>query len=278
MNMPIDQAFVKSLTIPPRPQIVSLLFEEMSRDEPDLRKVGKCIAADVGLAGAMLKVVNSPAFGLARKATSVAQAIDLLGMRNVSGIATGLAIRHSIGGAANSGLDRFWDSAEKTAIISAHLARALREVPADEAYTLGLFHDCGIPLLMRQFPNYKETLARANRSADRSFTQTEEDDIGTHHAAVGYFLARSWQLSDVLSTAILRHHDLEVFADAGVPGAVRSFIGIVHLAEHVNHLMMRSTVDVEWGRFETVVLRHFSLGEEDFINLVDSAQECLHGE
>lgn len=278
MNMPIDQAFVKGLAIPPRPQIVSALFEEMSRDVPDLHKVGKCIAADVGLSGAMLKVVNSPAFGLSRKAKSVAQAIDLLGMRNVSGIATGLAIRHSISGAANSGLDRFWDSAEKTAVLSAHLARALREVPADEAYTLGLFHDCGIPLLMRQFPKYKETLARANRSAERSFTQIEEADVGTHHAAVGYFLARSWQLSETLSAAILRHHDIEVFADPQVPGAVRSFIGIVHLAGHVQHLMMRSTVDVEWVKFEAAVLRHFSLGEEDFINLVDSAQECLLGE
>ena len=279
MNSAIEQAFVKNLTIPPRPQIVSVLFEEMSRDEPDLRRVAKCIAADVGLAGAMLKVVNSPAFGLARKATSVAQAIDLLGMRNVSGIATGLVIRHSIGNSsAAAGLDRFWDSAEKTAVISAHLARALRDVPADEAYTFGLFHDCGIPLLMRQFPAYRETLARANRSAERSFTQIEEEDVGTHHAAVGYFLARSWQLPDSLSMAILRHHDIEVFHDAAVPGAVRSFIGIVHLAEHVQHLLMRSTVDVEWAKFDDAVRHHFALGEEDFINLVDSAQECLQGE
>ncbi len=278
MNQPIEQAFVKNLAIPPRPQVVSQLFEEMSRDEPDLRRVAKFISADVGIAGAMLKTVNSAAFGLTRKATSIAQAVDLLGMRNVSGIATGLAIRHSISGAANAVLDRFWDSAEKTAIISAHLARALREVPADEAYTLGLFHDCGIPLLMRQFPGYKETLARANRSVERSFTQTEEDDVGTHHAAVGYFLARSWQLSEPLSTAILRHHDIEAFADPSVPGTVRSFIGIIHLAEHIQHLMMRSTVDVEWVKFEPIVLRHFSLGEEDFINLVDGAQESLQAE
>jgi len=280
MNQPVEleQAFVKNLAIPPRPQVVSMLFEEMSRDEPDLRRVAKVISADVGIAGAMLKTVNSSAFGLSRKATSVAQAIDLLGMRNVSGIATGLAIRHSISGAANAALDRFWDSAEKTAIISAHLARVLREVPADEAYTLGLFHDCGIPLLLRQFPAYKETLARANRSAERSFTQTEEAEVGTHHAAVGYFLARSWHLSEPLSMAILRHHDIEAFADASVPGAVRSFIGIIHLAEHIQHLMMRSTVDVEWVKFEAVVLRHFSLGEEDFINLVDGAQESLQAE
>lgn len=278
MNSVLDQNFVRNLTIPPRPQVVSVLFEEMSRDVPDLRRVAKSISADVGLAGAMLKVANSAAFGLPRKAASVAQAVDLLGMRNVSGIATGLVIRHSVSGADSAGMDRFWDSAEKTAVIAAHLARSLRGIAPDEAYTLGLFHDCGIPLLMRQFPAYRETLARANCCGDRSFIAVEEAEVGTHHGAVGYFLARSWQLPDPQCQAILRHHEVEIFADAAVPDVVRNYVGIIHIAEHVQHLQMRSTVNVEWVKFEQAVLRHFALTGEDFINLVDSAQECLQAE
>lgn len=276
MDPAIDQAFLKNLTIPPRPQVVSVLFEEMSRDEPDLRRVGSSISADVGLAGAMLKVVNSPAFGLSRKATSVNQAIGFLGMRNISSIATGVVMRHSLGGGAQAAaLDRFWDSAEKTAMLCTYLARSLRGIPPDQAYTLGLFHDCGIPLLMRQFPTYEETLARAGRSGERSFTEVEESELGTHHAAVGYFLARSWQLPDMLCMAILRHHDVEAFSDAAVPDAARNYIGIVQIADHIHHKLTRSTVDVEWIKFESAVLRHFGLNGEEFLNVVDNAQESL---
>lgn len=270
----LSQDLVRNLAIPPRPEIVTVLFEEMSRDEPDLGRVGQKIAADVGLAAAMLKVANSALFGGAGRARSVSQAIDLLGMRNVSSIATGLVIRHSLGG-KDAALQRFWDTAEKVAMVCAYLARTLRGIPVDEAYTLGLFHDCGIALLMNRFTNYRETLARANRAADRSFFSVEDEDIGTNHGAVGYFLARSWCLHDDLCNAIRWHHEPDIFVDADVCDTVRSYVGIIHLAQHVQHRQMRSTTDVEWNKFADAVLAHFALGEEDFINLVDGAQESL---
>jgi HD-like signal output (HDOD) protein len=274
-KIPLDQDFIRSLAIPPRPEIVSVLFQEMSRDEPDLQRITRQISADVGLASAMLKVANSAAFGRETKARSVSQAISLLGTRNVSSIATGLAIRQSIGGGGQAGMERFWDTAEKVAMICSYLARALRGIPVEEAFTVGLFHDCGIPVLMGRFPKYRETLARANCAVDRSFFAVEEEDIGTHHGAVGYFLARSWNLHDDLSMAILRHHDDDVFGDPGVNDMVLNYVGMIHLAQHIHHLRMRSTDDVEWAKFEEAVLGHFALTEEDFFNIVDGAQETL---
>jgi HD-like signal output (HDOD) protein len=71
----LGQDVVRNLSIPPRPDIVTVLFEEMSRDVPDFPRISKCIAADVGLSAAMLKVCNSPALGLQKKASSISMAI-----------------------------------------------------------------------------------------------------------------------------------------------------------------------------------------------------------
>lgn len=274
----LNQEFVRNLTIPPRPEIVCVLFEEMSRDEPNLVRIGKQISADAGLAAAMLKAANSPAFGLAQKVRSVAQAVKFLGTRKVSGIATGLAIRHALSGGGTDARNRhFWDTAEKTALICAAFARDLRGIPVDEAYTFGLFHDCGIPLLMRQFPRYESTLARAQRGGAQSFAAMEEADVGTHHGAVGYFLTRSWQLPDDFCRAVLWHHDTEVFEDRTVPEAVRNFVGIIHIAEHILELSLYGTTSVEWERFEGFVLNHFALSNEDFLNLADAAREAIGG-
>lgn len=273
----LNQELVRNLTIPPRPDVVALLFEEMSRDEPDFARISRHIAADVGLAAAMLKAANSPAFGLPRKVSSIQHAIEFLGIRQVSGIATGLVIRHTLSGKGGDH-QHFWVAAEKCAQICARTARSLRGIPVDEAYTFGLFHDCGIPLLSRHFPRYDDTLAKAQQGDGASFTLTEEGDVGTHHGAVGYFLARSWQLPNHFCRAILWHHDIEVFADQDIADPVRNLIGLVHLAEHILGLVMFDTPTAEWARFETPVMRHFGLSDEDFINLVDDAAEAIGGE
>jgi HD-like signal output (HDOD) protein len=266
---------LKTLAIPPRPEIVTVLHEEMQRESPDLRRVSQKIATDVGLSAAMIKVANSAVFGPPGRARSVAQAVDLLGMRNVSGIATGLVMRQMVGGGAQAHLESFWDTAEKVALLCSYLARVLRGIPVDEAYTMGLFHDCGIALLMNRFANYREVLAAANKAEDRSFFAVEDEIIGTNHGAVGYFLARSWSLHDDLCKAILWHHDLDVFSEPDANDTVRNYIGLIHLAQHVQHLVMHGSGDIEWAKFETAVLAHFALDEEDFVGLMDGAQDYL---
>jgi len=273
MDIQVDQKLMQGLVIPPRPEVVTVLFEEMKHNEPDLVRVAKAISADVGLAGAMLKAVNSPVFGLTRKAKSVNQAVNLLGLRNVKNIATSLVMRQALYGAEPPMLQRFWDTADKVAALSIYLARKLRGIPSDEAYTYGLFHDCGIPLLMGRFPNYREVLLTANQTADRSFVAVEEEALGTHHCVVGYFLARSWGLGEDLCQAILLHHDVSMFSDLDVSDTARSFAGIGHIAAHIHHQLMRGTVDVEWLKFEEAICRHFALTEEDMLSLVDGAHD-----
>lgn len=263
------------LVIPPRPEVVSILLEEKESETPDLRRVARAIMADVGLSGAMLKAVNSPAFALRRKVSSIAAALDLLGMNNVTTLATGLILRH-VGGEGAPGMDRFWDSAEKVAIAATYIAGRLRGIPKDQAYTYGLFHDCGIPLLIQRYPEYKELLAQANQTVGQIFTVVEDRALGTHHAAVGYFLARSWHLSEDLCQAILLHHEIGVFESVPrISEGALNLIGIGHMAEHVHHQLLRSGVDAEWEKFEISTCRHFGLDEEECFTLLDDAQSFL---
>lgn len=272
----IADSVIKDLAIPPRPAVVVMLQEELAKDEPNLAKVKQAIAGDVGFAGAILKTVNSAAFGLTRKITSVPQAIDIAGLRNVSNIATAMALRQLMNNAGGASLERFWDTAEKVAQLCAHIARRLRGIPPDEAYTYGLFHNCGIAVLLNRFPNYREALIEANATPAQRFTGIEDRAVATNHATVGYFLARSWSLNTALCRAILLHHELGVFTgEAKDDGACLNYIGIGHIAEFIHHRLTRSSEDLEWAKFQDDVLRHFALDEEDFVNLVDSAEAQL---
>lgn len=271
----VCESVMKDLAIPPRPAVVLMLQQELAREEPDLAKIKRTIGGDVGLAASILKAVNSAAFGLPRKIGSVPQAIDIIGLRNVSNIAVAMALRQQMakGGAS---LERFWDTSEKVAQLCACLAKQLRGIGPDEAYTYGLFHNCGIAVLMHRFPNYREALIEANHTGDQRFTSIEERVVGTNHAVVGYFLARSWSLSPDLCRAILLHHELDVFTgEAKDDAACLSFVGIGHLGEHIHHRMTRTSEDLEWAKFSPAVHAHFGLDNEDFLNLVDNAEEEL---
>ncbi len=274
----ISGSVMKDLAIPPRPTVVLALQEELGKDDPNIAHVKTVIAKDVAMAGSILKAVNSAAFGLQRKIASVAQAVDILGLRNVTNIAMGVALRQQVSKGSGGSLERFWDTADKVAQLCSFLAARLRGIPPDEAYIYGLFHDCGIPILMHRFPNYRDALIEANSAAEQRFTAVEERIVGTNHAVVGYFIARSWNLPMTLCRAILLHHELDVFAgEAKDDIACLNYVAIGHLGAHIHHRMTRTTPDLEWEKFEAAILSHFGLDEEDFINLVDAAEALLRG-
>lgn len=114
---------VREIGIPPCPAILTKLLREMREDEPDYNKTSKLISADVGLAAAILKTVNSPFFGLRTKATSVNQALQLMGLCNTVEIVTGLLLRQAYPVGDNAAMDSFWQSSSGIAEVAAQLAR-----------------------------------------------------------------------------------------------------------------------------------------------------------
>src|SRR5687768_4107742 len=91
---PIDQ-LMRSIRIPPRPSLLIDLQSELARPTPSPRVIADIITNDVGMAGALLKLANSPFYGAARKATSVEQGINFLGINKCTALVTGLLARRA---------------------------------------------------------------------------------------------------------------------------------------------------------------------------------------
>jgi HD-like signal output (HDOD) protein len=273
------EVLLKDLAIPPRPEIVSLLFGEMRKEHPDLKRVTAAIIKDPALSAGILRAANSPFFGLNRAVSSVPKAINVLGLTHVSNIVTGLAVRHALKGEdSGHSFDKFWQSAEQISMLCHFVARRLHGVSADDAFTYGLFHDCGVPVLIRRFPHYGETAKRANDARWMATTQVEESETGTSHSILGYFLARAWLLPDHMCRAILLHHDLDAFAAPETPEAVRNLIGVGHLAEHIHMSWLGNVDDPEWTRYSGAVMDHFALTDDDLTDLNESARAAMHGD
>lgn len=276
INNDVAAGILKTINIPPCPEIVMALMEELRQPDVDFIKLTKLISGDVGLAASMLKTANSPFFALRNKVGSVQQAVAVLGLKNLMQIVRGSALKNTLGGSGEIHMERFWDRSNFTAIVAAQIAGKLAGISRDEAYTYGLFHDCGIPVLMQKFPDYKEKLAASNKSAEKVIV-IEDQHYSTNHATVGNMLARNWGLPESICHAIRLHHDHTVFShthDLATP-SVLTLIAIQLLSEHIVAGFLNKPDDAEWQLTGKAAQDYLGLSEEEISGIQEDALDEL---
>ena len=273
----VEDALLRSIRIPPRPSLLIDLQRELAEDDPSPRRIARIIGNDVGMSGALLKLANSPFFGAARKAKSVEQAINFLGINQCAALLTGLLARQAIDG-NDATLDSFWESSARRAQALVFTSRKLRIAPPDIAHTFGLFCDIGVPLLMNRFPDYADTFAAASQDGERQFTVIEDDRHSTNHAAIGCLLARNWGLSPDVSWAILHHHDYSVLDDSTTDDAVRSLVALSLLAERGIQRYHGNGNSLEWEKGGERACAHLGLSPDETADLLDELHETFHTE
>jgi HD-like signal output (HDOD) protein len=265
---------VKSINIPPRPSLLQDLQVEMKKDDPSLKTIAAIVGRDVALSAAVLRVVNSPFFGLSRRAESMDQAVNMLGLRQVGTLVTGLVARQAIKGDGPA-LTRFWDVSTKRAFCVSQMARRQRTCEPDLAQTFGLFCDLGIPLLMQRFPDYADTLHMANEAEHQSFVQVEQARHGTDHALFGALMARSWGLSQSVALAIRMHHDYTIFQRPETPAVVRTLVAQGLVAEVVIQRYAGLNRSVEWLKGGEAALAELDLDARALEDLCDDFHDAF---
>ena len=273
---PVD-ALIRSIRIPPRPSLLADLQRELASSDPSPAAIGRIVASDVGMSGALLKLANSSIFGGRRKAKSIEQAILFLGINQVASLMTGLLARRAIP-ANSAALASFWEVSSRRAEAMVFLSRRLRIGEADVAHTFGLSCDTGVPLLIERFPDYARTYADASLESDRPFTALEEERHSTSHASVGCLLARNWGLSGDVGWAILHHHDFAVLDDSATSGAVRSLVALSVLAESAICRYQGHAESLEWTKGGASACAYLGLSDEETAELLDELVEAFHTE
>lgn len=246
---------LRDIGIPPRPLILDQISQEMHRPEPDFRHLTTIISSDVALAAGLLRTANSPYFGFETRAKTVMQALLMVGLDAASRAVAGLILRHIF--PPLPAIERFWDGSARVARTAGWLVRKLGvrdNVRADDAYTYGLFRDCGIPILMKKFPGYVDVLKAANAETEKAFTAVEQTRCPTNHALVGSLMVHSWLLTDELSDAIRHHHDALTLGSVpqGMTAAAARMAALGQLAEHLVQRSTGMSMTREWEKLGPV--------------------------
>jgi HD-like signal output (HDOD) protein len=214
----------------------------------------------------------SSCYGLRNQITSITQALNLLGIRNIINIINSISISNSLSENLLLDLTNYWDNSSDVAMASAVISRLTGISTPDEAYLVGLFHNSGIPLLMKKFDSYSTILQQAYQQSTIRITDVENSKLDCNHAVVGYFVGRAWKLPDYLNEAIADHHKCrEIFSENFTyDPRKKNLLAILKLAESICHTystLGRAKVDHEFDNIKNSLLVYVGLSEYDFEDL-----------
>lgn len=198
--------------LPRFPTVAHNVLELIRKSDTSAADVGRTLAQDPALSLAVLKTVNSAAYGVPKKVESVAQAAGLLGLASIESIVLSVAVAKSVPSAAAPGYDpdRFWLVASWRGITARALARELRSSRADQAYTCGLLQDMAIPILSHGVGEGYGAVLTTWQEGDADLASLERDVFGWDHAEVASWLCADWALPESISGYIAGHHGTEI--------------------------------------------------------------------
>lgn len=258
------QNTILEIGFPPCPELLNNFILEMQCDEPDLIRLVTIINNDVALSAGLIKTANSPFFGIRQRVRSVNEALLMLGLKKASGAVACLILKKSFPHVHH--LERFWDSSARIARLSGWLAQRLSiaTLQPEDAYTFGLFRDCGIPVLLGYYPDYTEILGKANADKNACYTDIELLSLPTHHAIMGSILAQSWCLPDEICQAISHHHDKnELKPDqSSLHEQSLQLIATAQLAEHLIQKQLGLSMTQEWDKLGEICLALLNIDQQ----------------
>jgi len=201
----LEKLRAANIRIPPRSQVLQDI-ETMLRDENSSEKaIGQVIARDASLTAEVFKLVNSPFYRRGNKIDSLDQAVRILGRKPMGEIARSAILRQQLGG-NDPRMEIFWEQCTDIGTICSVLCMHLErpgKLTSEQAYLIGLFHDCGVPVLAQQVKGYGSAALVPGAVPDFI---AEDDDKFTSHCVAGLLVAQEWDLPAALREAIRSHH------------------------------------------------------------------------
>jgi putative nucleotidyltransferase with HDIG domain len=234
--------------LPALPDVVLKVLQSFQQDDPDIDQLVHEIGQDQALAARVLRLANSPFYGMQTRVGTLHDAITVLGFRNVRAAVAGVAVTRCFAHNHYPDFDMaaFWQHCTAVAVASRAIARLCRQ-PEELAFTAGLVHDIGALGLLTAFPVEMATVLAYAREHDCRLREAERDVLGLDHAAVGDALLRHWRFPESICQAVLGHHDCE---------EIGGLADVVHLADGVVHGL--AAVEHEGGRVPPLSDRAFN--------------------
>jgi putative nucleotidyltransferase with HDIG domain len=212
------------------PHVAIHLSQLIADENSTVKEFENIIKMDPTLVMRLLRLVNSPYYGLQQRVESVSRAIILLGMKNLRNMVVIQALKDIFRiGSEEAVFSRrkLWLHSAAVSICGQMIAERIFQEKGEDAFLCGILHDIGIIVADQTNHDLFIQCCKAYDPKTRNFTEYEREMLGTDHCTVGHLLAQDWKLPQDVINAIKRHHSI---MDNVSPSSVS---GIIQIAEYM---------------------------------------------
>lgn len=213
---------------------VTVKFSEAIRDpltsNQDLENI---VSEDSALAAKVLMIANSALFNFPSKIDTIANAITIIGHKQLSEIILSCSIVGMFKDIPQGviDMDLFWRHSIAVATAARILASSRREQNIEKFFTAGLLHDIGKLIIFVEAPKDAVEVLKQCDEKNELMYKVEKDVLGFDHAKLGAMLLKKWKLPEEVVSAVYYHHMPSISSGNIVAPA------IIHIADMMTHAL-----------------------------------------
>jgi putative nucleotidyltransferase with HDIG domain len=253
------------IELPFLPDTAAKVLDASNDVDCDSRTLADLIQRDQALAAHVLNVSNSAAYAPKEPIVSLQQAISRLGIQAICDIAIAVSVQGRVFRIPGYQVQvrRMWQHSAMAGVYAKEIAR-LRRFNVEGAFSCGLMHDVGKPVVMQAFLDILGQMTEK-----RVPYKLLESAMDAFHAYVGGLLVEKWSLPPWVKASITYHHEYPSAPE------YREDVMCTHLADLLSHWAMSDESSEDDFDFTLPVLGELSLYRDDVELLLARRSEVL---
>lgn len=228
--MSAAKSFIKKFAdIHPLPHVVTTVTRLINDPDSTMKDFEEVIKMDPVLVSRLLRLVNSPYYGLVQTVDSIGRAVAFLGMKNLHNLVVTDALKNIFVAADTDPIfskKKLWVHCAAVSICSKMVAERIFGINGDDAFLCGILHDFGLLVeeQVQQEDFYKICTSCKSTS---SLIKMEQQSFATDHCEICHLMTLDWNMPVAIQNAIRDHH---LISDDIEPS---SLTGIIQISEYI---------------------------------------------
>lgn len=198
---------IRLADLPSPPKAALDIMDLCSKPGVKPNQLGQIINTHPVLSAELIRIVNSPFYGLAKEISSIKHALVIVGFDALRNLVLCVSVKNMLGKKRIEGLDTtaYWEDALRRAVAAKMLAPLCKTDP-DQCFTAGLLQDFGLLVLLHYYKDKGKHWQELRAADPLKRIEMETEHFGQTHDEVNRILADSWKLPKELKIPLGHHH------------------------------------------------------------------------
>lgn len=264
--MSTAKIFIEKFTdIHPLPHVVTTVTRLINDPESTMKDFEEVIKMDPVLVSRLLRLINSPYYGLVQTVDSIGRAVAFLGMKNLHNLVVTDALKNIFVGPEIDTVfskKRLWIHCAAVSICSKMIAERIFGINGDDAFLCGILHDFGL-LVEEQVQQADFHRICTSCTSTTALLQMEQEAFTTDHCEISALMTLDWNMPKSIQEAIRDHH---LISNDILPS---SLTGIIQLAEYITGQLQLSTLPDVQMEISPQLMEHLQDNIDEYTVLME---------